>query len=936
MPTVEDRIQKGFQKIDQDLEYLMRCFKEVLEDLGDQAIAERMPWINANASVDPLPDHLIPSWMQAVSISFQLLNMVEENTANQMRRRSESIEGLSSEKGVWPWYLNRLKEEGWTAQDVAAVLPYIRMEPVLTAHPTEAKRITVMEQHRALYVLLVELENQMYTPVERSQLEEQIKVVLERLWRTGETLLEKPTIALERASMIHYLKNVFPGAVQRADNNLLDAWKFNDWDVSLISDTATWPRVSFGTWVGGDRDGHPLVTPQITRETLRELRRNALELMRREMETLRSKLSLSSNLKEPSEALLNKIEEYSAQLGTEADLILKRNPAEPWRQLLSFLILKLPPVSLNPAEQADSSRFYHRADELIADLQILRQSLVDAGADRVARIDVNPVIRLASIFGFHMASLDIRQNSTYHDKAIDQILKTAGMEDANYSDWPEDKKVQFLNGQLKSTNPLLNLSDKPGLEAEGAIGAYREVSRHIDLYGDEGIGSLILSMTRSPADLYAIYFLAREAGLLRQLDYGIVCRVPVVPLLETIDDLVKGPEILDAFLSHPITRSSLKWLWGRKSRPSGKGVSGKSSDLIARIDQPVQQVMVGYSDSNKDSGILASHWTLGRAQSEIAACGARHQVRIRFFHGRGGTTSRGAGPTHRFLEALPPESILGDLRLTEQGETIGQKYANFLTASHNIDLLISGATFYTLRAGEAAPKSLEQLHELFDRLSKASRDFYRSFLKTPGFIEFYATATPLDALEQSRIGSRPARRSGARTLEDLRAIPWVFSWSQARFFLPGWFGVGTALESASDEEVLLMKENFSNWPFFRYLLTNVETAHASVDLDLIQEYAGLCPDAELRKHVMDVILGEYKRTEEQLIRLFGNTQAERRPRLDKTLRPRATALLPLHQRQIELIKKWRSLEDTAPEKGPLVNEILLTINAISSGLRTTG
>lgn len=933
--NIAERLASGFEKIDRDLGLLMGCFQEVLREAGAPDIADKLPWVNdPDALAGP---GMNASCLQAFSIAFQLLNMVEENASNQMRRWAEREVGLISEPGLWGWYLQKLRQAGWSPEDVASLLPYTRVEPVLTAHPTEAKRVTVMEQHRELYLLLLDLENQMFTPSERLHLNARIKAVLERLWRTGETLLEKPTVALERASLLHYLGNVLPQAVLRSDLNLLTAWDEVGWQAEQIADPACWPRIRFGTWVGGDRDGHPLVTPGVTRETLRELRQQALALVARQLEQLRSKLSLSALLVNPPGQLFRSIETMAAEMGEAGGEILRRNPNEPWRQFLSLMLAKIPPVDFCPQEQGDPNRFYHFAYELAQDLRTLRNSLLGVRARLLVRVEVDPVLRLVEVFGFHLASLDIRQNSGYHDLAVEQILTAAGVAERDYSRWSENKKIAFFQRELRSTMPLLGKAEKPGPEAEGAVGALREVARYIDLYGEEGIGSVILSMTRSTADLLAVYFLAREAGLLRAVGNSVVCLVPLVPLLETVQDLRNGPGILAEFLDHPVTRDSLAWRHRRNSLLAKKG-SGRtplSTPPNPVLDHPVQQVMVGYSDSNKDSGILSSQWTLYAAQQSIVEAAASRAVRVRFFHGRGGTISRGAGPTHRFLEALPRNSIQHDFRLTEQGETIGQKYANIITASHNLELLSSGATYFSLLSHREDGFADQSAETLFADLADRARNSYRALLDEDDFIHFYGAATPIDALEQSRIGSRPARRSGVRTLQDLRAIPWVFSWSQSRFFVPGWYGVGSALASLQEDHFARLCELLPKWPFLRYVMTNVEMALSSADAGLMKDYAGLVADPKIREHFLGLIIEEYHRTGDLLGQLFGSPQAERRPRLERTQRPRAQALRPIHLRQIGLLNDWRNSTDKVERDG-LIEEIMLTINAIASGLRTTG
>ncbi|MGE9291779.1 MAG: phosphoenolpyruvate carboxylase [Puniceicoccales bacterium] len=934
--TYEERIRIGFEKIDNDLQFLMRCFREVLMDLGEEEIAQHLPWIGErppSAGVD-----LGPGMIQATSISFQLLNMVEENSSNQMRRLYERANGPLHESGLWGYYLRKLREDHWTPEQIAQILPCIRIEPVLTAHPTESKRVTILEQHRELYIQLVHLENRMWTPNERTSIENEIKTILERLWRTGETLLSKPSVAAERSSQLHYFDDVFPEVLPQVDRHIAEAWAANGWDPQLIENSTHRPRLRFGTWVGGDRDGHPLVTPKVTRESLLDFRQHALDLQKRKLSELRDRLSLSDRLQPSTEALQDKIDSMVSQIGDEARAILDRNPHEPWRQFISLLIAQLPPVDYDPADSHyPPSRYYRYSFNLVADLRILRDSLVAIGAEQIARMDVDPVLRNIEVFGFHLAALDIRQNSVFHEKAIDQILERAGMENFQYSSWTEDERLDFLRDQLESTIPLLPTGETPGHEAESVIAAMREVARYIDRHGDEGIGSFILSMTRSASDLLAVYFLAREAQLLRKLDFGVICLVPVVPLLETLEDLQNGPGILNTFLSHPVAQNSLNWLHRRGGMLAKKGVGldAKVATDFEALDLPVQQVMIGYSDSNKDSGILASQWGLHRSQKEIAGLARKLGYRIRFFHGRGGTISRGAGPTHRFLEALPPTALEFDLRVTEQGETIAQKFANHLTASYNLDLLVAGTCYHSLKASRQSPVD-PALEKAVDALSDEASVAYRSLLREPGFMDFYTGATPLDGLEKSSIGSRPVRRTGVRSLEDLRAIPWVFSWSQARFFLPGWFGFGSGISSLNEEQFERIREGTQSWPFLRYVLTNIETSLSSADPEIMAAYAQMVPDPELRERFMNRILEEFHQTQQSMNRLFGSEQKERRPRLDKTVQPRNVALNPLHHEQIRLLRKLRS-GDFEPEKeSQLISRLLLTINAISSGLRTTG
>jgi phosphoenolpyruvate carboxylase len=526
------------------------------------------------------------------------------------------------------------------------------------------------------------------------------------------------------------------------------------------------------------------------------------------------------------------------------------------------------------------------------------------------------------VFGFHLARLDIRQNSAFHAKALGQLMTAAGIDGSQWEEWSEAERLRFLERELKSPRPFLHPSASAGPEADAVLGCYRVLAAHIARCGADGIGALIVSMTRRLSDLLVVYVLAREAGLTRTLPEGPVCVLPVVPLFETGDDLEAAPGILRQFLEQPMARRSLEfgaWNWGRARRPA------------------VQEVMVGYSDSNKDAGIFASQWGLQKAQSELAAVGREHGVAIRFFHGRGGTVSRGAGPTHRFLDALPPGSLGGDIKLTEQGETIAQKFGNAATATYNLELLSAGVAATTLRhaRGQATAHPLAATME---KVSAASRRAYRALIDAEGFLTFYRQATPIDALENARIGSRPSRRTGKPSLADLRAIPWVFSWSQARFYVPGWFGAGSALAELDATELAQLAEHTRNWPFLHYVLTNIESSIASADVDLMRAYAALVEDAAVRERILGLILGEWELTREMLTKVRGASMAARRPRMLKTLELRAEALRVLHAQEIALLRQWRGVraagDEAAAEK--MLPDLLLSINAIASGLRTTG
>ena len=909
----------GFAKIDHDLRELMTCLKEVLEEIGEKETISRLPWLNGE---EP-PTGGVRGLEQAYSIAFQLLNIVEANAAARTRRMKEIHEGLISLRGFWGDHLNRLKSKGWNQEEIASYLSGVRVEPVFTAHPTEAKRGAVLEQHRSIHLLLAENDHDDLTPSERLEIRRKIKISLERLWRSGEIFLDQPDVADERRAVMFYLRDILPGAVTLLDSRLRWAWSELGFSKELMGAPESRPRLSFGSWVGGDRDGHPFVTAKVTRETLQEHRLNALIVLHRQLDSLAEALPLSSHFQKPSSALLDRVGVLQNELGPLGEQIGIRHPSEPWRQFVLLIQSRLP-IQIGVADRAhitESGSRYHRPEEVIADLAILQQSLEEVGGDRLIREALWPVLRLLDVFGFHLAELDIRQNSGTHDLAMAQLLKAAGIPDGeNFPVWPEEKRLAFLREELKSPRPFLGPSQHIGLgaEADAVLSCYDTLREQIQEYGIEGVGALIVSMTRQLSDLLVIPILSREAGLTQWKEGKISSPMPIVPLFETLDDLERSPGLLRDFLAEPVAKASL----------ASQG-----------SDHPVQQVMIGYSDSNKDCGILASQWGLHEAQRLMTQVAAEAGVTLRFFHGRGGTISRGAGPTHLFLDALPTGALQGDHRMTEQGESIAQKYADITTATYHLELLVAGVTRISLE-GNRSERKTENCSRIADFIAKKSRITYRGLIDAPGFITFYDQATPIDVLESSRIGSRPKRRSGQRSLVDLRAIPWVFSWNQCRYYLPGWFGVGSALlalEQEQPELFAILQKELRNYSFLYYVLSNVETNIASADLKIMKDYAQLVTDPEIRTSIFGMISSEFERTKEQLRKVFGGSLDERRPRMEKTLQLRARALASLHEQQIATIRNWRTAQKDDPAKAQaLLPRVLLSINAIASGLRTTG
>ena len=918
LEQVKNKLGKSYE----DLEYLLNCLKEVMIESGEGELANDIPWIASSVSFH---DKLFTeSHLHLFSTCFQLLNIVEVNGAVQNRRKREDQNSLSEIDGLWSYNLKLLKENGFSEKEIAATLSRIEVEPVLTAHPTEAKPTIMLEHLRNLYLLVVRRENQMYSKFEQDENRKRIKIALHRIWRISDVYTEKPDIDSELDNIIHYFTQVLPEVITLHDRRLVQAWEEAGFDTGLIHGTQHFPKITFGNWVGGDRDGHPLVTAGVTRNTLLKLRLKAFQVIRKELIVLRRNLSfncvekdLEVDFHDNYNLLFKEIRELSGHFKIDY-------PNEAFRQYLSFLIAKLP-VTVHEgeiSEMREESISYKYPASLVKDLEILKNGLVAFGASEIAFTDVNEIIRIINTFGFHLARLDIRQNSRYHEIALSQLMQAAQLDGNAFLAASESERILLINHELNSYRPFTHPNISIGDEAQAIIDTYRVISDHMSRFGAEALGSLIVSMTRNVSDLLVVYLLEREAGLMVNTSDGMASRLPVVPLFETIEDLINSPRILDEFLSHPVTKNSLNLQQQANS-----------------FSLPVQQVMIGYSDSNKDGGILASQWYLYEAQSRLAEIGIKHGVRIRFFHGKGGSISRGAGPTHWFLRALPPGTINGDIRLTEQGETIERKYANKNNAVYNLELLTAGTLSATMLHNNQI--SEHKLASEFNYLASKSSHVYKQLIEKPGFIRFYEKATPIDAIEQSKIGSRPSRRTGTRTLNDLRAIPWVFSWSQCRFNITSWYGVGTTLEAMkrdNPEKFERFKDSVKTDPFIRYVLTNVDSSLASSDEIIFRQYARLAAEVPECDQFLSLMLDELARTRKMIDFILEVPLSQRRVNHYYSTLLRAEAMEPLHRHQVNLLKRWReSNQYGSTEKDDnLLLELLRCINAIAGAIGFTG
>ncbi len=892
----ETNSNKAFNKIEKDMQFLTDCFQQVLKNLGEHELAGLLTKhedLKDSFSTNPA---LEEKQIQVLSIYLQLMNLVEENAAVQYRRRLVDKTGMQSVRGSWSETFQRWKDQGLKENQMQEIISKVKLIPVLTAHPTETKRISILELHREIYLNLIKLENTSFSFTERQVIAEDIKTLLERWWRTGEVYLKKPTVEMERSNVIHYFSKVFPQALRKSDIQLKQSWI----NMGFDSQNLKFPKLQFGTWVGGDRDGHPYVTASVTKSTLEEHRKTALHLVHEQLEHLAADMSFSGISNKASEQLQEAIEKMSGALGEEGSKALGRNPYEPWRQFVSLILLKLEHTTTGNEQE---NTFYNRPGDLLEDLNILKESLFEIGANRIVEDLLFPVERMVECFGFHLARLDIRQNSEFHDKALEQILKVTFPDKPEFKTWSEEERVKFISEELKSDRPFATAGRSFGPEADKVLESYKVVKEHTDKFGPQGVGSFIVSMTRQLSDLLIVYLFFREVGIDRRT-------FQVVPLFETIDDLIASGEILESFLTHPT-------YYREKGRP--------------------QEVMLGYSDSNKDGGIIASRWNIYRAEKNLTEMADKHDTELRFFHGIGGTISRGGGKYHRFLESMPAGSMSGEIKLTVQGETIAQQFANMLTATYNLEMLFSGTALQT--GNRLHPKTKKGYPiDALRQVAEYSKEKYQELIAHPSFLNFYGEATPIDVLELSKIGSRPARRTGTRSLSDLRAIPWVFSWNQSRFNITGWFGIGYALrrlKADNPQQYEQLREVAQEWPFLRYVLIQVETNIMNAEPAVMEAYASLVKDEKVRMEITDIIKSEHQKGLDEIGAMFEKGREERRQSLLDNLNRRNDALISLHRLQIKNLEAWRRTKGSTKDE-ELVKHLLQITTALASGLKNTG
>ena len=876
---------------------------------------ELEPVLKGGANIYKFTPELMARALQAQGIWFQLLSIAEQNAAMRRRRQIERTRGRASLRGSFDHVLAEASAEGVPPRIIEALLSSLRIRPVITAHPTESKRVTVLEKYRRIYLLLRELEMPRWTEREREALIGDLRDQIELVWMTGELHLQKPTVEHEVSRGLHFFdESLFekaPEMLSLLDGALQHYYPGTHFELA--------PFFQFGSWIGGDRDGNPSVTTRVTGWTLKQNALASLRHYRAKLLDLAKSLSITERALPVPESFREELAR-SLDASEDGETIRTRNPGEPYRQYLTLVLRKLDATlaRIQGMDIAGPGGPYANADELILDLRIVENALSEAGSPSIALNLVKPVRRAVEIFRFSTVRLDLRENTTRTTEALQSLWwTTAGHGDATPPELGSREWRAWLLREL--SRPLTALRLVPELSPETAelIAMFRqagEVRREIDR---DAFGSFILSMTRSVDDILGAYLLAKEGGLFLDAAGTEICALPIVPLFETIADLRAAPAIMREALAVPLIRRSTKWQGG------------------------VQEVMIGYSDSNKDGGYVASNWELAKAQSQLTRVGAEAGVAIAFFHGRGGSVSRGGAPTGRAIAAQPAGSIRGRFRVTEQGEVVSFKYANRGTALYQMELLAASVFEHALKSErEEALQPSREFDDAMEALAGASRAAYSGLIGHPDLVAYFQAASPLEEISLLNIGSRPARRFGARSLKDLRAIPWVFAWSQNRHVITGWYGVGSAIQSflevRGDEGLKLLRRMFADSRLFRLIIDEVEKTLLLVDLDIAREYASLVADAGVRANILGLIETELALTQKMVLKVSGGTKvAERFPEFRAALEGRLPTINEVNREQVELLRRFRGAADDR-ERDAYKSAVLLSINTVAAGLGATG
>jgi len=849
-----------------------------------------------------LPIERVLDVVRAFSYFSHLANIAEDQHQNR-RRRIHRMAGSQPQQGSLEATLASLKASGVAPHDWLDLLARTQVSAVLTAHPTEVQRQSILDCERQIARMLA-LRERSVDDAERAECDSTLRRLVLALWQTAMLRLSKLRVIDEIENGLQYFRLSFlselPNVQIRAEQ--------------LFGATAPLkPLLRVGMWIGGDRDGNPFVTAETLRYGAARQARLILQHYLEEVHLLGAELPLSTRLVSVDDAVMKMAEAAHDESA--------HRQGEPYRQALTGMYARLAAIYVEltgsaPVREAHSVMpAYTQPGELADDLRTLSRSLHANGSGVLASNRLDPLIRAVEVFGFHLAPIDMRQNSDVHEETVAELLAKAGVS-PNYPDLDEDARVALLLRELKIARLLATPFAEYSERTQSELAVFREAAAVRARLGPEAIENAIISKAQSFSDLLEVAVLLKEAGLARgdsSNGHGPVLGVAIIPLFETITDLEAAPDIMRVALADPLYR---QWMAGRDN---------------------LQEVMLGYSDSNKDGGYLTANWALYRAQQALTVVHHDAGMRLRLFHGRGGTVGRGGGPSYEAIRAQPPGAVDGSLRLTEQGEIIASKYADPELARRNLETLLAAVIESSLLPLSVPPKELERFEAVMADLSARAFDAYRKLVyETPGFERYFRLATPVSEIAELNIGSRPASRTKSTRIEDLRAIPWVFSWSQCRIMLPGWYGVGTAIESWLHDhpqtELATLQAMVNDWPFFRSVLANMSMVLAKTDLAIGARYAALADENGLADRIWPKIESEWQRCVRVVAMLTGAPLLADNPTLARSIHNRFPYLDPLNHLQVELLRRYRAGDHDERVK----RAIHLSINGLAAGLRNSG
>ncbi len=861
---------------------------------------------------------------------FDIINIAEQN--HRLRRRAQhdsSGERQFEDDSLAQLFSLVEAQDQMPADQLLKVLDNLNIEIVFTAHPTEITRRTVMLKQLELAQLLYKKDHPPFSRHEAQAMEERLRSVVESLWLTDHVIYFKPSVNDEVRYGVYHFEHVVIGAVVDVHQALAEKCRLLE-NATKQKEKTERNFITFGSWIGGDRDGNPFVTTEVTAHTLTYHRSVILSRYLKELETLFNELSQSSNWTVLSKELTDSLAADAVALPAVTQQFAERYYLEPYRLKLLYIREKL----RNTLSGAEAG--YSDATAFRADLSCMADSLLKSGC-QASLLNLQRLIATVDIFGFHLAKLDLRQHSNRHRQALDEITKSQEIISEGYLSLDEAEKMKWLTAELQTKRPLI-----PGVlpfsEATNeTIEVFRTMAESQDLYGTRALDTYIVSMTEHSSDLLSILLFAKEAGIWSHDAAVNKRKICIVPLFETIEDLRRAPQMFEELLSNVVYRKYLAEL----------------GDL--------QEIMIGYSDSGKNGGIVTANWELYKVQKKLVTFAHNNKIELRLFHGRGGSIGRGGGPTHQAILAQPPGTVAGRIKLTEQGEVISSKYALHDIAVRNFDRLAAAV----LQATIAQPSILAESEpadwwNFMEKLALSAFQSYRSLVyEDTEFVEFFTQSTPIGELSKLRMGSRPTRRNaGSGSIDDLRAIPWVFAWTQSRYMLPAWYGFGSAFKActADGADLSMAREMYEKWPFFRGLVSKLENALAVADMDIAGYYANNLVDKHLRDKFFTRILSEFEETKKAVLSVSQHQNLlQDVPYLKHSIAIRNPYVDPLSYLQVKLIEQLRQREreqsveaDKPPvDAGPtsqsstpmpdrLLETVLMTINGVAEGLQNTG